>query len=38
MLTHANSMPISPPEVAISHLFAPYTSEKSAALTQWFEY
>ena len=38
MLTHAKSMLVSPPDVAIDHLFPPYTSEKNAALTQWFEY
>src|SRR6516225_6675235 len=38
MLTHAKSMLISPPDVAIDHLFPPYTSEKNAALKQWFEY
>ena len=38
MLTHAKSMLISPPDVAIDHLFPPYTPEKNAALTQWFEY
>src|SRR5271156_4079985 len=38
MLTHAKSMLVSPPDVAIDHLFPPYTPEKNAALTQWFEY
>lgn len=38
MLTHAKSMLISPPDVAIDHLFPPYTSGKNAALKQWFEY
>jgi aldehyde dehydrogenase (NAD+) len=38
MLTHAKSMLISPPDVAIDHLFLPYTAEKNAALKQWFEY
>jgi aldehyde dehydrogenase (NAD+) len=38
MLTHAKSMLVSPPDVAIDHLFPPYTQEKNAALTQWFEY
>ena len=37
-LTHAKSMLISPPNVAIEHLFPPYTKEKNAALKQWFEY
>jgi aldehyde dehydrogenase (NAD+) len=38
MLTHAKSMLISPPDVAIEHLFPPFTPEKNAELTQWFEY
>jgi len=38
MMTHAKSMLISPPDVAIDHLFPPYTPEKNAALKQWFEY
>jgi aldehyde dehydrogenase (NAD+) len=38
MLTHAKSMLISPPDVAIDHLFPPYTAEKNAALKMWFEY
>jgi aldehyde dehydrogenase (NAD+) len=38
MLTHAKSMLVSPPDVAIDHLFPPYTAEKNAALKQWFEY
>jgi aldehyde dehydrogenase (NAD+) len=38
MMTHAKSMLISPPDVAIDHLFPPYTSEKNADLKQWFEY
>ena len=38
MLTHAKSMRISPPDVAIDHLLAPFTPEKNAALRQWFEY
>ena len=37
-LTHAKSVLISPPDVAIDHLFPPYTSEKIQALNQWFEY
>ena len=37
-LTHAKSMLISPPDVAIDHLFSPYTPEKNVALKQWFEY
>src|ERR1700730_12841755 len=31
-LTHAKSMLISPPDVAIEHLFPPYTKEKVEAL------
>jgi aldehyde dehydrogenase (NAD+) len=38
MLTHAKSMLVSPPDVAIDHLFPPYTPEKNAALAQWFAY
>jgi aldehyde dehydrogenase (NAD+) len=38
MLTHAKSMLISPPDVAIDHLFPPYTPEKNADLKVWFEY
>jgi aldehyde dehydrogenase (NAD+) len=37
-LTHAKSVLISPPDVAIEHLFPPYTDEKVKALSQWFEY
>ncbi len=37
-LTHAKSILISPPDVAIDHLFPPYTSEKVQAINQWFEY
>jgi aldehyde dehydrogenase (NAD+) len=37
-LTHAKSILISPPDVAIEHLFPPYTREKVEALNQWFEY
>jgi aldehyde dehydrogenase (NAD+) len=37
-LTHAKSILISPPEVAIDHLFPPYTNEKVQALSQWFHY
>ena len=37
-LTHAKSVLISPPDVAIDHLFPPYTTEKVQALSQWFEY
>lgn len=38
MLTHAKSLLISPPDVAIEHLFPPYSSEKNAELKMWFEY
>jgi aldehyde dehydrogenase (NAD+) len=38
MLTHAKSMLISPPDVAIDHLFPPYTEEKDKALADWFRY
>ena len=37
-LTHAKSILISPPDVAIDHLFPPYTRAKVQALNQWFEY
>jgi aldehyde dehydrogenase (NAD+) len=37
-LTHAKSILVSPPNVAIDHLFPPYTMEKVHALNQWFEY
>jgi aldehyde dehydrogenase (NAD+) len=37
-LTHAKSILISPPDVAIEHLFPPYTTEKVEALSQWFDY
>ncbi|MGD1025756.1 MAG: aldehyde dehydrogenase family protein [Candidatus Sulfotelmatobacter sp.] len=36
-LTHAKSVLISPPDVAIDHLFPPYTQEKVQALNQWFD-
>ena len=38
MLTHAKSMLISPPNVAIDHLFPPYSEEKNQALSMWFNY
>jgi aldehyde dehydrogenase (NAD+) len=38
MLTHAKSMLISKPDVAIDHLFPPYTPEKNAELKVWFDY
>src|ERR1700730_3561433 len=37
-LTHAKSVLMSPPDVAIDHLFPPYTKEKVEALNQWFDY
>ena len=37
-LTHAKSILISPPDVAIDHLFPPYTKEKVQELDQWFDY
>jgi hypothetical protein len=37
-LTHAKSIRVSPPDVAIDHLFRPYTTEKVQALNQWFDY
>jgi aldehyde dehydrogenase (NAD+) len=37
-LTHAKSVLISPPDVAIDHLFPPYTKDKVDALNQWFDY
>ena len=38
MLTHAKSMLISPPDVAIDHLFPPYSKEKNEALKVWADY
>src|SRR5918998_871775 len=38
ILTHPQSMLISPPHVAIEHLFPPYSPEKNAELKTWFEY
>lgn len=38
MLTHAKSMFISAPDVAIDHLFPPYNEEKDRGLDIWFEY
>lgn len=37
-LTHAKSILISPPDVAIEHLYSPFTDEKNKALKGWFEY
>jgi aldehyde dehydrogenase (NAD+) len=38
MLTHAKSLLISPADVAIDHLYPPYTAEKDEALKGWFDY
>ena len=38
MLMHAKSMLISPPDVAIKHLFPPFSPEKNADLKIWSEY
>jgi aldehyde dehydrogenase (NAD+) len=37
-LTHAKSILFSPPDVAIDHLFPPYTEEKVRATDLWFDY
>src|SRR5271155_1305837 len=37
-LTHAKSVLVSPPDVAIDHLYPPYTEEKVQAVNQWFDY
>jgi len=37
-LTHAKSMLISPPNIAIEHLYSPFTDEKNRELAGWFEY
>jgi aldehyde dehydrogenase (NAD+) len=37
-MTHAKSILVSPPDVAIELLFPPYTPEKVQELNQWFEY
>lgn len=37
-LTHAKSILVSPPDVAIEHLFPPYNMENVEALNQWFDY
>jgi aldehyde dehydrogenase (NAD+) len=31
-------MLISPPDVAIDHLYSPFTDEKNRSLQGWFEY
>jgi aldehyde dehydrogenase (NAD+) len=38
MLSHAKSMLISPPDVAIEHLFPPFTPDKVKAIEDWFVY
>ena len=38
MLSHAKSMLISPPDVAIERLFPPYTAAKNQDLKIWFDY
>jgi aldehyde dehydrogenase (NAD+) len=38
MLTHAKSMLVAPPDVAIDHLFPPYTKANNEELPLWFEY
>jgi aldehyde dehydrogenase (NAD+) len=38
MLSHAKSMLISPPDVAIEHLFPPFTPDKVKAIDDWFVY
>jgi aldehyde dehydrogenase (NAD+) len=37
-LTHAKSILVSPSDVAIDHLFPPYTPEKVRATNLWFDY
>jgi aldehyde dehydrogenase (NAD+) len=37
-LTHAKSILLSPTDVAIDHLYPPYTMEKVQALGQWLDY
>jgi aldehyde dehydrogenase (NAD+) len=37
-LTHAKSVLISPPDVAIEHLLPPFTNEKNSELRMWFDY
>jgi aldehyde dehydrogenase (NAD+) len=37
-LSHAKSILISPPDVAIEHLFPPYTPEKLHDLGEWQKY
>jgi aldehyde dehydrogenase (NAD+) len=37
-LSHAKSILISPPDVAIDHLYSPFTEAKNRELAGWFEY
>ena len=37
-LSHAKSILISPPDVAIEHLYSPFTEAKNRELAGWFEY
>src|ERR1700726_5126172 len=37
-LSHAKSMLMSPPDVAIEHLYSPFNDAKNQALKGWFEY
>jgi aldehyde dehydrogenase (NAD+) len=37
-LTHAKSILMSPADIAIDHLYPPYTMDKVQALSQWLEY
>ena len=37
-LTHAKSILVSPPDVAINHLFPPFTPEKVDDVKQWFTF
>src|SRR6202048_1191944 len=37
-LKHAKRMLVFPPEVAIEHLYSPFTEEKNRQLAGWFEY
>src|SRR6202790_3141134 len=37
-LSHAKSVLISPPDVAIDHLYSPFNDAKNQALKGWFEY
>jgi acyl-CoA reductase-like NAD-dependent aldehyde dehydrogenase len=38
MLSHAKSILVSPPDVAIEHLFPPFTPDKVKAVDDWFQY